>query len=206
MRTTEFSGIFLPNLWLKYERTKRRGRPDRTTIFIKQKRHRLSHGLVIDEAFLLTGRRLRRRGISAIEGCSTLISALELPASASFNPSTKRFSCRPIPAPLGESFTVNFTIPDCASRKAPAAVRTLVIHADHNCQARGSGIAEVPVKRIDFNRTRVGDCSVAVTVAVTRKGGGALMICSVALVDENDFPIEGFDLLPAMLQLTRCWR
>jgi hypothetical protein len=138
--------------------------------------------------------------LAQIEGCSTSISASGLPTSASFDPSTNLFSFAPTPGQIGQTFTVNFTATDCSGRKTQACVRIIVIDADNNCLARGSGIAEVTVKRIDFNSTKVGDCSGAVTVAITNKGGGPLMISSVTLSDENNFHVEGFGSLPAMLQ------
>jgi hypothetical protein len=142
-------------------------------------------------------------GVAALaqtDNCSAFVTASGLPASATFDSATNLFSFTPTAAQIGQSFVVRFTATDCAGRKKEASLRIIVTDADGNCVARGTGVADITVKRIDFSNTRVGDISGAATISLTNRGGGPLMVSSFTLSDDSSYSVEGLGVLPATLQ------
>ena len=95
---------------------------------------------------------------------------------------------------------VHFSATDCSGVTHQSAVRISVIDSDSACNARGTGSAEVAVRKLDFATASVGDRCGAAMVSITNRGGGSLVISSASLSDTTNFRVDGLAQLPVTVQ------
>jgi len=124
---------------------------------------------------------------SPTAGCAVTVTASGLPEGATFDAATGAFSFTPTDAQLGQSFSAVFTATDCNNVTSTFALPIFVTAADGSTP----GAICSPVKKIQFNNTKVGTSCGTVTITVFNTGGQALNINTVSLATGTNFRIVG---------------
>jgi hypothetical protein len=130
-------------------------------------------------------------------GCPAPITASGIPAGASFDPASGRFSFIPTPDQKGQVFVVAFKATDCNGQSSTATVTILVVDPNPNPD---SGRVCTPAAQITFGPTPVNACCGFVTFSLSNFGSGPLTISSLSLLDGGNFSVDGAPGLPAVLQ------
>ncbi|HEY6328177.1 MAG TPA: putative Ig domain-containing protein [Blastocatellia bacterium] len=126
--------------------------------------------------------------VSSTPNCTVSLASTDLPTGATLNSTTGLLTFTPSTTQAGLTFFVNLTATDCNGRSSSMIIPFLILPAT----GPGTiGTIEVPVTKIIFTPTVIGETSGSVTVTVFNLGTGTLTLNSATLTSGTDFHITG---------------